>query len=295
MRWRLTVSYRGERYAGWQRQDNAPTVQQTLEEALAGLVGEPVRVVGAGRTDAGVHARGQVASVALPAGASPAVATGKALVHGTNARLPHDVRVLAAAPAPDGFDARRHAIAKEYHYQLRRAVVVSPLDALFAIRVDPGVDVAAMAAAAAQLVGDHDFAAFARTGGVDGPTRRRVHVAEWLADGEALTFRVVGEGFLRGMVRALVGTLLEVGRGKRAPESLRELLTGAARAEAGPTAPAHGLVLHRVEYPERWLAASAEDAPGAASEDGDDEAEAAARGVPAAAGEGDSEGAPAPP
>ena len=260
-RWRLTVSYRGERYAGWQRQANAPTVQQALEEALGGLLGAAVRVVGAGRTDAGVHARGQVASLALPDGVPATLANGGALVHGTNARLPDDVRVLAAAAAPAGFDARRHASAKEYRYHLRRAPVLSPLDAPFAVRVDPAVDVAAMAAAAARLAGDHDFAAFAKSGGVEGPTRRRVLAAEWLADGEALTFRIVGEGFLRGMVRALVGTLLEVGRGRRDPADVGRLLAGAGRGEAGPSAPAHGLELHHVEYPPEWLASGAGAAP----------------------------------
>src|SRR6476659_1009037 len=128
--WRLIVSYRGERYAGWQRQENAVAVQQVLEEALAALLGEPVRTTGAGRTDAGVHARGQV--VSLVADAAPG-----ALVYGTNERLPEDVRVLAAAPAPPGFHARKHASAKEYRYRLSHAPVLSPLDAPFVQRVDP--------------------------------------------------------------------------------------------------------------------------------------------------------------
>lgn len=254
--WRLTVSYRGDRYAGWQRQDNALAVQEVLETAFADLLAAPVRVVGAGRTDAGVHARGQVASFTAPAGPSAAVLAPGPLVHGTNARLPEDVRVLAAAPAPAGFDARKHASGKEYRYHLRRVRVLSPLDAPFAVRVDPGIDVAAMAAAAARLVGRHDFAAFARSGGAATSTWRTLTAAEWLADGESLTFRVAGEGFLRGMVRALVGTLLEVGRGRRDGEQLAALLAGAPRAAAGPNAPPQGLVLERVDYPLRWLTTS---------------------------------------
>jgi len=248
--WRLTVSYRGERYAGWQRQENAVAVQQVLEEALAQLLGEPVRVTGASRTDAGVHARGQVVSLVADAVAG-------ALVHGTNERLPEDVRVLAAAPAPAGFHARKHASAKEYRYRLDRAPVLSPLDAPFVVRVDPGLDVAAMREAAALLVGRHDFSAFAKLGGSETHPFRRLDLAEWRAEGDELTFVVVGEGFLRGMVRALVGTMLEVGRGRRTVASFADLLSGRSRAEAGPNAPAHGLVLERVEYPAEWLAATA--------------------------------------
>jgi tRNA pseudouridine38-40 synthase len=253
--WRLTVSYRGDRYAGWQRQENAITVQQVLEEALGALLGEAVRATGAGRTDAGVHARGQV--VSLVAQAAPG-----ALVHGANARLPDDVRVLAAAPAPAGFHARKHALAKEYRYHLSRAPVLSPLDAPFVVRVDPELDVAAMREAAALLVGRHDFTAFAKLSGTPvggSPTQpfRRLDRAEWREDGEALTFVVAGEGFLRGMVRALVGTMLEVGRGRRTVDSFAALLGGRSRAEAGPNAPAHGLVLQRVDYSPRWLGAPA--------------------------------------
>ncbi|HXT52460.1 MAG TPA: tRNA pseudouridine(38-40) synthase TruA [Thermoanaerobaculia bacterium] len=240
--WRLIVSYRGDRYAGWQRQDNAITVQQMLEEALAELLGAPVRITGASRTDAGVHARGQVVSLAAEAAAG-------ALVHGTNSRLPDDVRVLAAAPAPTGFHARKHARAKEYRYHLRREPVLSPLDAPFAVRVEDDLDLAAMREAAALLVGRHDFTAFAKVGGSETHPFRRLDLAEWREDGAALTFVVRGEGFLRGMVRALVGTLLEVGRGRRTVASFAGLLTGRARAEAGPNAPAHGLVLQRVDYP----------------------------------------------
>jgi tRNA pseudouridine38-40 synthase len=265
MCWRLTVAYRGGSYAGWQRQLNALTVQEVLEGALAGLLGAELRVVGAGRTDAGVHARGQVVSFTTPERTPPApplqrTVLTRTLVHGTNARLPDDVRVLAAAPAPVGFDARRHASGKEYRYHLQRVAVVSPFDAPFALRVDPAIDVAAMRAATTCLVGHHDFGAFAKTGGAATSPWRTLHLAEWLEDGETLTFRVAGDGFLRGMVRALVGTLLEVGRGRRTPDSVAALLAGVGRGEAGPNAPAHGLVLQRVDYPERWLELPAEPA-----------------------------------
>jgi tRNA pseudouridine38-40 synthase len=248
--YRLTLSYRGAAYSGWQRQENAPSVQQTLEEALERLLGHgggPVRVVGASRTDAGVHARGQVAHLEL---AAPFPERG--LVHGTNHHLPEDVRVLAAAGMPAGFHARKHAWGKEYVYRLSRAAVLSPLDSLFLVRLPGSVDLEKMARATENLPGRHDFTAFALAGGSHGQPFRSIVAARWEEEGKELRFRVVGEGFLRGMVRALVGTLVEVGTGKRSPESFAGLLAGRPRAEAGPTAPAHGLVLERVFYPPEW-------------------------------------------
>ena len=247
MRAKLTLSYRGTAYAGWQRQANATTVQQTLEEALARLVGEPVTVHGAGRTDAGVHARGQVAHLEL---ARPFALSG--LVHGTNHHLPDDVRVLAAHRVPDGFHARKHAAGKEYRYRLVRAAVLSPLDAQFAVAAPADLDLAALTAAARRLVGRHDFTAFALAGGAHGQPFRTIREAAWEERGEELVFRVAGDGFLRGMVRSLVGTLLEVGRGRRSVDDFARLLAGRPREEAGPTAPANGLVLERVEYPPEW-------------------------------------------
>jgi tRNA pseudouridine38-40 synthase len=243
--YRLTVSYRGGAYAGWQHQKNALSVQQALEGALERLLGHPVRVVGASRTDAGVHARGQAAHLELP---GPFPEAG--LVHGTNRHLPDDVRILAAHRMPAGFHARKHAWGKEYSYRLSRASVLSPLDALFTARAPADLDLERVARATAFLPGRHDFSAFAAAGGSHGQPFRRIVSAGWEESGDELRFRVVGDGFLRGMVRALVGTLVEVGTGKRTPEELGILLAGAPRSAAGPTAPAHGLVLEKVFYPE---------------------------------------------
>ena len=161
---------------------------------------------------------------------------------------------MAAEAAAPGFDARKHAAGKEYVYRLTRAPVVSPLDAPYVVRVAGSLDLAVLREATAHLPGRHDFTAFALAGGAHGQPFRTVGEAEWTERGDELVFRITGDGFLRGMVRSLVGTLLEVGRGRRSPAAFAELLGGRRRAEAGPTAPAHGLVLERVEYPEAWRA-----------------------------------------
>jgi tRNA pseudouridine38-40 synthase len=236
---RLTLAYVGTRYAGWQRQPNALAVQEVVEAALADLLGEPVVLSAAGRTDAGVHAEGQVASCAL--GRDFPLA---GLVHGTNRRLPADVRVLAAPP---GYDARRAAVAKVYRYTLDRARPIPPARAPFAVPAPPGLDLDALAAAARASVGEHDFAAFAAAGGAATTTRRRIFCAAWEERGAQLVFRIAGSGFLRGMVRSLVGTMLEVGSGRRPLARFAALLAGGGRAEAGPTAPARGLCLERVD------------------------------------------------
>ncbi|MEP7011989.1 MAG: tRNA pseudouridine(38-40) synthase TruA [Acidobacteriota bacterium] len=247
----LTLSYRGTAYAGWQRQDNALAVQQVVEEALARLLGLPeeeiVRIVGASRTDAGVHARGQRAHLDLAALGRPDFPL-RGLVHGTNHHLPEDVRVLAAKEVPEGFHARKSAVSKQYHYRLSRAEVLSPLDSPFAVKVSPTIEIDRLNQAAALLPGRHDFTAFTLAGAAPGDRHREMFAAGWTEAGDELHFRIEGEGFLRGMVRSLVGTMMEVGLGERSVEDFANLLRGAERGEAGPTAPAQGLVLEWVRY-----------------------------------------------
>jgi tRNA pseudouridine38-40 synthase len=243
MVYRLTLSYAGGAYAGWQRQGNALAIQQVVEEALAKVLQREVLVTAAGRTDAGVHARGQVAHLEI----NRSIETDK-LLSGTNHHLPRVIRVMAVEQVGDDFHARKSARAKEYLYRLTRLRVISPLDAPYVVGTRGEVDVALMRQASDLLPGEHDFSAFALAGGAHSQPRRRVLEVSWQENGPELEFRILGVGFLRGMVRSLVGTLLEVGRGQRSVENFAALLEGAPRSEAGPTAPAHGLVLMQVFY-----------------------------------------------
>ena len=220
--YRLTLSYRGTAYAGWQRQENALAVQQVVEEALERLLGEAVRIAGASRTDAGVHARGQVAHLEL---ARPFPERG--LVHGVNRFLPADVRVLAAAAMPAGFHARRHAAAKEYVYRLSGAPVISPLDALFVAPAPAGLDAERMARAAGALPGRHDFSAFALAGGSHGQPFRRIVSARW-EEREGGELALPGGG--RG-VPARHGSCFggDPDRGRHGPADARELRRPARR------------------------------------------------------------------
>ena len=253
----LRVAYDGTAYAGWQRQASGRSVQACLEEALEALAGGPVAVVGAGRTDAGVHAEAQAAHVDLPAGVSADV-----VLRAANARLPADIRIRSATIVGDDLHARYSARAKTYRYTWLVSRVGHPLLARTTYLVAPPLDLGAMADAARRLVGTHDFAAFQSTGTPVVSTVRRVIAVDLgvrpdealglqlLEDERIVEFEVTGDGFLRHMVRALAGTLLQVGQGRRAAGDLDRLLAGAARAEAGPNAPPHGLTLVRVHYPD---------------------------------------------
>jgi len=233
------VAYDGTAYAGFQIQPNAPTVQGELERVLAVMCGEPVRITGAGRTDAGVHATGQVMDFRTISGLGP-----EELERGVNALLPEDIAISDLEPAEDSFHARFSATGRTYEYRIRNAAVRDPLWTRQEHWHPGELDLAALQAAAAQLVGRHDFAAYAA--GESG--ERTVKRAEWISEGSVLRFEIESDAFLRGMVRGIVGTLLWAGRGKMSVERFGEVLATRDRTLAGPSAPAKGLCLAAVRY-----------------------------------------------
>ncbi len=240
---KLTLAYDGTRLVGWQRQAEGDSVQGLLETALARFEGAPVTVHGAGRTDAGVHALGQVASVTVTCGHELTT-----LTRALNAQLPDDVRVLSIDEVSPDFHARFSAREKTYRYQIRHGMTADPFERAFVWHLQERLDVEAMRHAAGVLVGRHDFAAFQSVGSGTRDTVRTLTRSE-IADADGrLTYEVVGDGFLRHMVRAIVGTLVEVGRGFRTKDAMSSLLQGSARRDAGPTAPPQGLFLVRVDY-----------------------------------------------
>ena len=244
MQLRLTIEYEGTRYQGWQVQPGGPTVQEVLEHALATALREPVRVRGAGRTDAGVHACGQVAAVKVTHVPADLGRLRKSL----NALTPDDVAVREIAVVDDAFDPRRHARSRVYEYRILNTPAPSPFWRRHAWHVPEPLDAGAMDEAAGQLAGEHDFAAFR---GADSEpvnsTVRRV-LESRVQSGPVLVYRVEATAFLKHMVRNVVGTLVQVGRGELTPGSLRDLLAGRDRTLAGATAPAHGLTLVAVRY-----------------------------------------------
>ena len=240
---KLTIAYDGSGFAGWQTQRNQRTVQGVLEEALQPLEGTRVVVHAAGRTDAGVHAEGQVVSFSLTA----AIAA-DALLRALNVRLPPDVRVMQAEEAPLDFNARFHARRKSYQYLIYNGSVAPPRLRHFAWHVPQSLDVKAMNEAAAVLVGEHDFAAFQAAGSDVISTRREVFLSRVAARDLQVIYEITGTGFLRHMVRNIVGTLVDIGRARRPIDDMARILRSRDRTMASATAPPHGLTLIAVEY-----------------------------------------------
>lgn len=242
---KLTVAYDGTAYAGFQVQPNGPTIQAAMEAALARILQEPVRVRAAGRTDAGVHAREQVVDF-TDSGRRDM----ETVVRGGNALLPGDIRILSAQEVPAVFDVRRHAKEKEYRYFLYLAPVASPFLSRYAWHIETPLEPDAVREGLAHLVGEHDFTSFRGQGCTAKSPVRTVFRAEMTRhDVPGLwSIDVAGNGFLRHMVRNMVGTVVDAGRGKHSPERVREILSARERAAAGITAPAHGLFLWRVAY-----------------------------------------------
>jgi len=253
---KLLLAYDGTSYVGWQRQESGVSIQGLLEAALGEIEGRDVSVIGAGRTDAGVHAVGQVASIRLAHPLDP-----QTLCRAINAKLPEDVRVRAVEEASPDFHARRAARGKTYRYRILCGPIASPFERRYAWHVPAPLDDLRMQQAARLLVGRHDFAAFQRAGSDRATTVRTVFAVDvtrsavpvWPAgvtagSGALITIEISGDGFLRHQVRAMVGALVEIGSGQRDLARLVEALHARDRSLAGPTAPPQGLFLLSVQY-----------------------------------------------
>jgi tRNA pseudouridine38-40 synthase len=247
--YRLTIAYDGTPFAGWAAQPGLRTVQGELQAVLERLFGEPASLTVAGRTDAGVHAWGQVASFAVDAEAPDALA------RRLNSMLPPEIAVLGADPAPQEFDARRDARSRTYCYRVIAGPVRHPLETKRALRWPYPLDEGLLERCAAALAGTRDFTAFTPTQTEHVRFERDVLRAEWRGHalgapfpGRLLEFWIEADAFMRHMVRILVGTMLEVAQGRRSVEDFESLLRGAPRERAGETAPAHGLYLASVRY-----------------------------------------------
>lgn len=240
---KLTISYDGTSYAGWQRQPNGVAIQQVMEDALEKILGLQVRLYSSGRTDAGVHAEGMVAAFRtdreIPL---------SAFSDGLNSLLPPDIAVRAAEEAPPEFDPRRDAKGKHYRYTILNTPRRSPLCRLYAWHLRGELDIEAMREAARLMTGEKDFAAFRTSGCAARTTVRNIFSVDVLREVEFLRIDVKGSGFLRNMVRIMVGTLVEVGLGKIQPAAITALFNGKNGARAGMTAPALGLCLVEVYY-----------------------------------------------
>ena len=237
--YKLTIQYDGTRYRGWQVQGNTDqTLQGKVEGVLSRLTGQPVEVHGSGRTDAGVHALGQVANVKLPRPVEPSELLGE-----LNRYLPADIGVIAAEPAPERFHARLNARSKTYRYRIWNSAIPNVLERSYLYVLPEPLDVAAMERAAADLVGTHDFRSFCGLKRFKKSTVRTI-----TQHGSEVRLEFTGNGFLMRMVRILAGTLVEVGLGQREADSMPTVLDAQDRAAAGPALPAQGLALVCVEY-----------------------------------------------
>lgn len=243
MQLRLTVEYEGTHFLGWQVQPDGPTVQGVLERALATVLRTPVRVRGAGRTDAGVHAYGQVATVTVSEPPSDL----RKLMHSLNALTPQDVAIRELSLVDDDFDPRRHARSRLYEYRILLGPP-SPFWRRWSWRPGRALDVDAMIAAAPALVGEHDFRAFGAADEEQRSTVRRVFVSELRREPPLLVYRIEGTAFLKHMVRNVTGTLVEIGLGERPVDDLARVLASRDRGQAAATAPPQGLVLVAVRY-----------------------------------------------
>lgn len=237
------VEYDGTDFSGWAAQPGRRTVEDALSEALETVLRQPVKLSVAGRTDAGVHASGQVVSFEADTDIAPGT-----LAYKTTAVLPKDLALRRCVQAPESFDARRSARSRSYEYRVLNAAVRSPLLWGYSEYVAQELDFGLLQRTAEMVCGTHDFRAFTPSRSYHLRFERVVTESRWERDGELLVYRITADSFLYGMVRALIGTMLEVARDKRDVEDFERLLVGGERAEAGPSASSRGLTLTGVEY-----------------------------------------------
>ena len=254
--WKLVLAYDGTAFHGWQVQPGRITIQGELRDAIARVTAEDVLPQGSGRTDAGVHALGQVASFSLAAPIPEAN-----FVRALNRTLPPAIRVSSARRMPGDFHARHSALSKTYEYRIYRGEICPPWLARYVYALPAALDLDAMQRAAARVCGEHDFTSFTatdpdradRSADTPGDKVRRLQCSEWVVQNELLLYRVRGNGFLHHMVRNLVGTFLEVGRGNVTEGQIPAILNARSRQQAGPAAPARGLFLVQVDYEPQML------------------------------------------
>jgi len=251
--WKVILAYDGSDFCGWQIQPDQPTIQGALSDAIVRITGERVLPQGSGRTDAGVHALGQVASFHLSAPIPP-----PNLMRALNRTLPESIRILGAEIAPFGFHARHSAVEKTYEYRIYRGEICPPPLARYVYALNWPLDLESMHQAARHVLGEHDFTSFAASdpdlstrdaGQLEPSCIRSIHESFWTSHADHWAYRVTGNGFLHHMVRNLVGTFLEVGRGSLPASAIPEIIAARSRSAAGPTAPARGLFLVNVKYP----------------------------------------------
>jgi tRNA pseudouridine38-40 synthase len=241
---KLIVEYDGSAYHGWQRQKNNPTIQGEIENVIRIMTGENVTLIGSGRTDAGVHALGQVANFICDTRLSP-----EAFLHGMNSLLKKDIVIRNCSYAEDRFHARYDAKGKIYQYRILNRIFGAAIGRQYEWFIHRKLDIPAVRSAASSLIGTHDFKAFEGSGSPRKTSIRTVIRAELFEQpNERILFEIEADGFLKCMVRNIVGTLVYIGLGKIAPETIKEILVSKNRMLAGPTAPPHGLFLKKVLY-----------------------------------------------
>ncbi len=241
---KLTIEYDGTGYHGWQRQKKDTTIQGEIEKALEIMTAKRIVITGSGRTDAGVHARGQVASFHCDTDLMP-----ETFLKGLNSLLPEDIVIRECRQVENTFHARYNVKSKVYHYKVYNHPIPPAINRLYVWSIRKQLNIKAMRTASSYIIGSHDFKAFEGTGSPRAHTTRHVMVADIVkSDSRLLTFCIEADGFLRYMVRNIVGTLVDVGLGKRSPVDFKQILISGDRTKAGATAPASGLCLMEVKY-----------------------------------------------